>query len=145
MTVPELIAPGVYRVDAIGLQNMISVLLLKNDDGWTLVDTGTENSVGRIREAIAALGSGPGDLKRIFLTHQHDDHTGGLPGLLAWGPNAEVGAPPHEAEVISGRREKDPFANPVIRRLARKAAIPAAKSVSRQISVVVGWTECQVE
>ena len=81
-TSPELIAPGVYRVDAFVLSNGINVLLLENDDGWTLVDTGTANSVGRIREAVAALGSGPEDLKRIFLTHQHDDHTGGLAGLL---------------------------------------------------------------
>jgi hypothetical protein len=39
-TYPELIAPGVYRVDAFGLSNAINVLLLENDDGWTLVDTG---------------------------------------------------------------------------------------------------------
>ncbi|MCA1849200.1 MAG: MBL fold metallo-hydrolase, partial [Actinobacteria bacterium] len=98
---PELVAPGVYRVDAIRPSNMINVLLLENDDGWTLVDTGTANSVGRIRDAITALGSGPEDLKRIFLTHQHDDHTSGLRGLLEWAPNAEAGASPHEAEVIS--------------------------------------------
>jgi glyoxylase-like metal-dependent hydrolase (beta-lactamase superfamily II) len=123
-TRPELVAPGVYRVDAIRLSNMINVLLLENDDGWTLVDTGTGNSVGRIREAITALGSGPEDLKRIFLTH--NDHTGGLPGLLEWAPNAEVGAPPHEAEVISGKRGPDPFSNPVFRFLARNAKLPSA-------------------
>jgi glyoxylase-like metal-dependent hydrolase (beta-lactamase superfamily II) len=138
---PELVAPGVYRVDAIGLQNMISVLLLENDDGWTLVDTGTASSVGRIRDAIEALGSGPEDLKRIFLTHQHDDHTGGLAGLLEWAPGAEVGAPPHEAEVISGRREKDPFANPVIRRLARNVELPTAPvgKVLREGDLVSGF------
>jgi glyoxylase-like metal-dependent hydrolase (beta-lactamase superfamily II) len=123
---PELIAPGVYRVDAIRFSNMINVLLLENDDGWTLVDTGTGNSAGRIRDAIAALGSGSEDLRRIFLTHQHDDHTGGLRGLLEWAPNAEVGASPHEADVISGRREKDPFANPVLRRLTRNVKLPTA-------------------
>jgi glyoxylase-like metal-dependent hydrolase (beta-lactamase superfamily II) len=125
-TPPELVAPGVYRVDAIRLSNMINVLLLENDDGWTLVDTGTGNSVGRIREAITALGSGPEDLKRIFLTHQHDDHTGGLRGLLEWAPDVEVGASPHEAEVISGRREKDPVSNPVLRRLIRNVELPTA-------------------
>ena len=70
---PELIAPGVHRVDASGLSNAINVLLLENDDGLTLVDTGAPNSVGRIREAIATLGSGPEDLRRIFLTHHHPD------------------------------------------------------------------------
>jgi glyoxylase-like metal-dependent hydrolase (beta-lactamase superfamily II) len=138
---PELIALGVYRVDAVGLSNMINVLLLENDDGWTLVDTGTRNSVSRVKDAIAALGSGPGDLRRIFLTHQHDDHTGGLRGLLEWAPHAEVGAPPHEAEVISGRRAKDPFGNPVLRYLARNAELPTAPvgKVLREGDLVSGF------
>jgi glyoxylase-like metal-dependent hydrolase (beta-lactamase superfamily II) len=140
-TSPELVAPGVYRVDAIRPSNMINVLLLENDDGWTLVDTGTAKSVGRIRDAITALGSGPEDLKRIFLTHQHDDHTGGLRGLLEWAPNAEAGASPHEAEVISGRREKDPFANPVLRRLTRNVKLPTAPvgKVLREGDLVSGF------
>jgi glyoxylase-like metal-dependent hydrolase (beta-lactamase superfamily II) len=56
---PERIATGVYRVDAIRIPNAINVLLLENDDGWTLVDTGAESEAGRIRDAITALGSGP--------------------------------------------------------------------------------------
>ena len=138
---PELIAPGVYRVDAIRFSNVINVLLLENDDGWTLVDTGTAKSVVRIRDALATLGSGPEDLKRIFLTHQHDDHTGGLRGLLEWAPDAEVGASPHEAEVISGRREKDPFSNPVLRRLTRNVELPTAPvaKVLREGDLVSGF------
>jgi glyoxylase-like metal-dependent hydrolase (beta-lactamase superfamily II) len=138
---PEMVAPGVYRVDAIGLSNVINVLLLENDDGWTLVDTGTGSSVGRIREAVAALGSGPDGLKRIFLTHQHDDHTGGLRGLLEWAPGAETGASPHEAEVISGQREKDQFANPVLRRLTRNVKLPTAPvaKVLREGDLVSGF------
>jgi glyoxylase-like metal-dependent hydrolase (beta-lactamase superfamily II) len=138
---PELIAPGVYRVDAIGLSNMISVLLLENDDGWTLVDTGTASSVGRIRDAIEALGSGPEDLRRIFLTHQHDDHTGGAQGLLEWAPHAEVGASAHEAEVISGRRAKDPFSNRVLSYLARNTELPRVRvgKVLREGDLVSGF------
>lgn len=128
--IPENVAPGVYRVDAIGIPRMISVLLLENDDGWTLVDTGLASSVGRIHEALSALGSGPEDLKRIFITHQHDDHTGGLEGLLEWAPHAEVGATAHEAEVISGRRGYDPASNRFFRYVTRNAkppGVPVAK------------------
>jgi glyoxylase-like metal-dependent hydrolase (beta-lactamase superfamily II) len=137
----ELVAPGVYRVDAIGLQNMISVVLLENDDGWTLVDTGLASSVGRIRDALGVLGSGPEDLKRIFLTHQHDDHTGGLPGLLEWAPHAEVGTSPHEAEVVSGRRGFDPQNSPVLRFLARNAELPPVPvtKVLREGDLVSGF------
>ena len=138
---PELVAPGVYRADAFALSNAINVLLLENDDGWTLVDTGTAGSVGRIKDALGTLGSGPEDLKRVFLTHQHDDHTGGAQGLLEWAPHAEVGAASHEAEVISGRRNKDPFGNPVLRFLARNAELPTAPvtKVLREGDLVSGF------
>ena len=124
MVTAEIVAPGVYKVDAIALKNTINVLLLENDDGWTLVDTGVGSSPSRIREALSALGSGPEDLKRVFITHQHDDHTGGLKGVLEWAPGAEVGASAHEAEVVSGRRGYDPQNNPVLRYLTRSAEPP---------------------
>ncbi len=141
MAAPELIAPGVYRVDAVGLKNAINVLLLENDDGWTLVDTGVAGSVERIQAAITSLGSGPEDLKRIFVTHQHDDHTGGLSGLLGWASGAEVGASAHEAEVVSGRRGMDPPSSPILRYLARNAkppGVPVGK-VLREGDLVSGF------
>jgi glyoxylase-like metal-dependent hydrolase (beta-lactamase superfamily II) len=115
---PERIATGVYRVDAIRIPNAINVLLLENDDGWTLVDTGAESEAGRIRDAIMALGSGPEDLKRIFLTHNHGDHIGGLEGLTEWAPHVELGATEYEAFVISGRLPPAPPRNPIFRRMA---------------------------
>ena len=112
---PEKIADGVYRVDAIRFSNAVSVLLLENDDGWTLVDTGVEGGAGRIRDALAALGSGPEDLKRIFLTHHHPDHIGGLEGLMEWAPDAELGATEYESMVISGKLPPAPPSNPILR------------------------------
>jgi glyoxylase-like metal-dependent hydrolase (beta-lactamase superfamily II) len=122
--VPERVAEGVYRLDAIGLRHAISVLLLENDDGWTLVDTGLAGSVQRIKDTLDWLGSGPEGLKRIFITHQHDDHTGGLKGLLNWAPEAEVGASGHEALVVSGERGMDAQSNPALRFAARSAKPP---------------------
>lgn len=138
---PELIAPGVYRVDAFRFSNAINVLLLENDDGWTLVDTGLASSVSRIQKALAALGSGPENLRRILLTHQHDDHTGGLKGLLEWAPGAEVGAMAHEARVISGERSMDPSSNAFIRFMSRSAkppGVPVTK-VLREGDLVSGF------
>ncbi len=48
MAQPQRIAPGAYRVDAVGLSNAISVLLVEGDDGWTLVDSGIGSDAGRI-------------------------------------------------------------------------------------------------
>src|ERR687886_140383 len=46
---PERVVPGVYRVDTVGLSNTVSVLILEDEDGFTLVDIGLESSVGRIQ------------------------------------------------------------------------------------------------
>jgi glyoxylase-like metal-dependent hydrolase (beta-lactamase superfamily II) len=126
MAIPDLIAPGVYRVDALRIPNAISVLLVRSDHGWTLVDTGLGLSVGRIQSAMAALNGGPHDLIRIVVTHHHPDHIGGLPGLLAWAPAAEVWASTGEAGIISGTRPPDQPSGPIVRRLVATRKLPTA-------------------
>jgi glyoxylase-like metal-dependent hydrolase (beta-lactamase superfamily II) len=139
---PEKIAAGVYRVDAIRFPNVISVLLLENGDGWTLVDTGAEGEAARIRDALTALGSGPEDLKRIFLTHHHGDHIGGLEGLTEWAPHAELGATEYESMVISGRLPPVPSRNPIFRLMVAGMAdvpkFPVGK-ILREGDVVSGF------
>ncbi len=124
---PEQIAPGVYRVDAIGIPNAISVLLLTDSDGWTLVDAGVRGSALRIQEALSALGAGPDELRYIYLTHHHLDHIGGLPAVRWWATQAQVGATEHEAQVISGERPLDPPSNALFRFFARRRELPAAQ------------------
>jgi glyoxylase-like metal-dependent hydrolase (beta-lactamase superfamily II) len=138
---PEKIAAGVYRVDAIGFPNAVNMLLLENDDGWTLVDTGVESSPDRVREALSALGSGPEDLRRIFLSHHHADHVGGLNGIREWAPDAEVGATEYEAYVISGRLPPAPPANPITRRLANVQGMPTSpvRKILREGDLVSGF------
>jgi glyoxylase-like metal-dependent hydrolase (beta-lactamase superfamily II) len=139
---PEKIAAGVYRVDAIRFPNAINVLLLENDDGWTLVDTGAEGEAARIRDALTALGSGPDDLKRTFLTHHHGDHVGGLEGLTEWAPHAELGATEYEALVISGQLPPAPPRNPIFRLMAAGMAdipkFPVGK-ILREGDIVSGF------
>jgi glyoxylase-like metal-dependent hydrolase (beta-lactamase superfamily II) len=117
---PEQIAPGVYRIDTLGIPNAISVLLVADGDGWMLVDTGLRGGASRIQEAMSALGAGPGELRRIYLTHHHGDHIGGLPAVRWWATAAEVVASEHEAQVISGERTPDPSSNAFFRFFARR-------------------------
>jgi glyoxylase-like metal-dependent hydrolase (beta-lactamase superfamily II) len=69
---------------------------------------------------MSALGAGPGGLKRIYLTHHHGDHIGGLPAVRWWATAAEVVASEHEAQVISGERTPDPSSNAFFRFFARR-------------------------
>jgi glyoxylase-like metal-dependent hydrolase (beta-lactamase superfamily II) len=135
------VAPGVHRVDAIGFSNAISVLLLDSNDGFTLVDTGLGSSTARIQETLAALGGRPEDLKRIYITHHHGDHIGGLPGVLEWAPDAEVMASEHEAEIVSGEREPDPSSSPIFRFFSRYQKLPTVP-VDRMVNegdIVAGF------
>jgi len=122
--VPEEIAPGVYRIDTIAIPNGISVLLVADTDGWMLIDTGVRSGVLRIQEALSTLGAGPQDMRRIYLTHHHDDHIGGLPAVRWWATEAEVVASEHEAQIISGVRPFDPPSNALFRSFARRGRLP---------------------
>ena len=138
---PEKVAAGVYRVDALGFPNAINMLLLENDDGWTLVDTGVENSPGRVREALKCLGSAPEDLKRIFLSHHHGDHIGGLKSIREWAPEAEVGATEYEAYVVSGKLPPAPPRNPILRRMVNQENMPTSPvgKILREGDLVSGF------
>src|SRR5919112_835253 len=62
--------------------------------------------------------TGPSDLKRIYLTHHHSEHAGGLSDLLWWAPHAELWTSRHEARIISGRSRPDWLSNPLFRPFA---------------------------
>jgi glyoxylase-like metal-dependent hydrolase (beta-lactamase superfamily II) len=55
-----------------------------------LVETGAGNSASVVRDALAGLGIGPGDLATVVVTHIHLDHAGGVGDLAEMFPNAEI-------------------------------------------------------
>jgi glyoxylase-like metal-dependent hydrolase (beta-lactamase superfamily II) len=125
--VPEQVASGVYRVDAGPYSNAISVLLIADEEGWALVDTGTPASAFRIQGALASLEARPDELKRIYLTHHHPDHIGGLPTVLWWATQAEVVAPRLEAQIISGEHPPDTPSSKFGAFIARRQQLSAQK------------------
>jgi N-acyl homoserine lactone hydrolase len=92
----------------------VPAVLLDTDDGWTLLDTGINTALVRdaplyqrlhgrnndivpilpdvegepLAHALAAHGVELGDIRRIYLSHLHNDHAGGLrlfdPSVPVW-------------------------------------------------------------
>ena len=88
--------PGVFPV---------SVYLVREDDGFTLIDTGLSGGEREILEVAGKLG---GWVRRIALTHAHADHTGSLDALCAALPEAEVLLTAREARFLGGDLILDP-------------------------------------
>ncbi len=57
---------------------LVNAYQVREDDGFTLVDTTLPKGAG---ELIAAARLAGGDIKRIVLTHGHSDHVGSLDAL----------------------------------------------------------------
>ena len=55
-----------------------------------LVETGTAPSAPVVRDALARLGIGPGDLATVVVTHIHLDHAGGAGDIAGMFPTARV-------------------------------------------------------
>lgn len=61
------------------------VYLTRDPDGLTLIDSGMPGSAPLIEEAIRSLGHDRSDVRRLVLTHFHEDHTGSAADVAAWG------------------------------------------------------------
>jgi glyoxylase-like metal-dependent hydrolase (beta-lactamase superfamily II) len=79
--------------------------LVREDDGFTLVDTGLSGSAQAILDAAQALGA---PIARIALTHAHVDHVGSLDALHERLPEAEILITARDARFLTGDHSLDP-------------------------------------
>lgn len=83
----------------------VNVYLVREEDGFTLVDTGLSGSEEAYLAVARELG---GEIRRIALTHAHGDHTGSLDALREALPEAEVLVPAREASFLRGDLDLTP-------------------------------------
>jgi glyoxylase-like metal-dependent hydrolase (beta-lactamase superfamily II) len=79
--------------------------LVREDDGFTLIDTGMPGSASGI---LAAAWKHGAPIARIAITHAHSDHVGSLDALHAVLPEAEIAIGAREARFMSGDLSLDP-------------------------------------
>jgi len=90
-TSPTPLGHEVFQIDTrmAGYEGITAGYLIRADRPC-LVETGTAPSAPVVRDALAALGIGPGDLATVVVTHIHLDHAGGVGDVAAMFPAAQI-------------------------------------------------------
>lgn len=82
----------------------VNAFLVREDDGFTLVDTAIRSADA----LLAAARQGGAPIRRILLTHGHGDHVGSLDQLHAQlGPTVQVLMPEVDAQIHAGEYAAD--------------------------------------
>jgi len=87
----------------------VNVYLLREDDGFTLIDTALEGCARSIVQVARQFGQ---PIVRILLTHAHADHSGGLDAVHALVPDAQFVMPARDARFLSGDMSLRRLGNP---------------------------------
>jgi glyoxylase-like metal-dependent hydrolase (beta-lactamase superfamily II) len=89
---------GISAIDSGYLRPMLDAIhLIVESERAAIVDTGTNYSVPRVLEALAAKGLTPEQVDWVILTHIHLDHAGGAGLLMSMLPNARLTVHPRGA------------------------------------------------
>lgn len=93
MTRPPLVelGQGRYLADLAfrGIEGLVGCYLLPQSDGWTAIETGPTTCRDRFLANLEAAGIDRAELRRVFVTHIHLDHAGGVGALQTDLPKAE--------------------------------------------------------
>jgi glyoxylase-like metal-dependent hydrolase (beta-lactamase superfamily II) len=95
-------APDVVQLSRFG---SFSCHLVKGSDGLTLIDTGLPGGSSGVLRAAAGLGL---PIRRILITHGHNDHCGSLDGIAKRVGTIEVAASARTVQLLSGDRNLKP-------------------------------------
>jgi len=98
-------AHGEYLIQLSYLFSIYNCYLVRDDDGFTLIDTGTPGSADDILAAAREYGA---PIVRVAVTHAHVDHMGSLDALHEALPEAEIAIGAREARFLAGDTSLDP-------------------------------------
>ncbi|MCI4339721.1 MAG: MBL fold metallo-hydrolase [Thermoplasmata archaeon] len=71
-------------------EGLVASYVIPGEEGVTLVETGPTPCLPALRSGLEAAGVAADDVRRIFVTHIHLDHAGGLGAAAAAFPNATM-------------------------------------------------------
>lgn len=92
------VAPGVVFVEG-PVSNWV---VLAEEDGVALIDAGYPADTDLVLDTVRYAGHDVDDLRRVYVTHGHVDHVGGIPGILSRYPGVEVLAHADELDNVRG-------------------------------------------
>ena len=67
----------IIDINFLGINSAIASFLIKNQNNLVLIETGPSSSYNNIKKEINSLGKDINDIKHVFVTHIHLDHSGG--------------------------------------------------------------------
>ncbi|HEU4328313.1 MAG TPA: MBL fold metallo-hydrolase [Roseiflexaceae bacterium] len=106
-------APQMYQIR----DTIVNMFLIVEEQGLTLIDTGTAGAAKAVTRTLAKHGFQPADVKTILITHADPDHAGGAAALKAL-TGAPIYASAGEALALAeGRPPRQPKAGPLGRQL----------------------------
>jgi len=127
----EEVAAAIYRV-RLPLPfalNHVNCYLLRDDDGWTILDAGLNRAeiYAGWQAAFAELGIPPTAIRRIIVTHMHPDHIG-LAGRLQQETGATVFLSPIEWEIAQATWAPNPQRAAIVAAYLHQVGAPATVS-----------------
>ena len=119
--------------------HFVNAFLVREDDGFTLVDTTMGRSPNGLIEAASRAGA---PIRRIALTHGHGDHVGLLDALRdRLGNDVEVLIPELDEQILAGETDdKFPGSWPTVRTRADRRLKPGDRVGSLEVVATPGHT-----